>query len=172
MYRTKTYIAGDWTGDAELIEQLYRWNDSEYWALHFVDAHELTQARDSSLYCTIKSSLAERLNASKTFVLVVGTDTINLTKGHCMYCRSYDAWPKKCTRGYRVDYRSFIQYECDKAFRDDLRIVVIYNFASVCKEKCPEVLRYVGKHINAYYYDDGVRRWNYQAIKDAIMANN
>ena len=27
-YRTKTYIAGDWTGDSNLIEGLRRWNAS------------------------------------------------------------------------------------------------------------------------------------------------
>ena len=30
MYRTKTYIAGDWTGDKDLIDQLYTWNNSEH----------------------------------------------------------------------------------------------------------------------------------------------
>lgn len=171
-YRTRTYIAGDWTGDKDLIEQLYKWNESDYWALHFIDAHELMQARDSSLSCTIKRSLAERLNASKTFVLVVGAETKTLTKGSCRYCESYDSWPQKCKRGYCVDYRSYIKYECEKAFRDDLRIVVIYNYASVRREKCPDVLQYVGKHVNAYYNDNGVYRWNYQGIKDAIMANS
>ena len=68
-YRTKTYIAGDWTGDSDAIEQLYKWNDSKYWSLHFIDAHDLTQAKDSSLNCSIKASLKTRLDASKTFVL-------------------------------------------------------------------------------------------------------
>ena len=80
-YRTKTYIAGDWTGNQDLISKLYQWNDSDRWALHFVDAHDLTQARDSSLPCSIKRSLAQRLDASKTFVLVVGSQTNALTKG-------------------------------------------------------------------------------------------
>jgi len=30
-YRTKTYIAGDWTGDKNLIDELYEWNDSKHW---------------------------------------------------------------------------------------------------------------------------------------------
>ena len=68
-YRTKTYIAADWTGDKDAIDQLYKWNKSEYWELHFTDAHELTQARDSSLNCNIKKSLKERLDASKKFIL-------------------------------------------------------------------------------------------------------
>lgn len=25
-YRTKTYIAGEWDGDSDAIEQLYKWN--------------------------------------------------------------------------------------------------------------------------------------------------
>jgi len=87
-YKTRTYIAGDWTGDSDLIEQLSKWNDSNYWSLSFSDAHKLTQARDSSLPCSIKRSLSERLDASKTFVLIVGKDTNSLTKGSCQYCHN------------------------------------------------------------------------------------
>ena len=32
-YRTKTYIAGDWSGDKDAIEQIYKWKDSDYWGL-------------------------------------------------------------------------------------------------------------------------------------------
>ena len=66
MSRTKTYIAADWTGDSDAVEQLHKWNNSNYWSLSFVDAHELTQARDGSLNCSIKASLATRLDVSKT----------------------------------------------------------------------------------------------------------
>ena len=64
-YRTKTYLAADWSSDKNVVDEIYKWNESEYWSLHFVDAHDLTQARDTSLYCSIKKSLAERLDASK-----------------------------------------------------------------------------------------------------------
>ena len=60
-YRTRTYIAADWTGDIEVVDQLRKWNDSNYWGLSFTDAHDLTSARDTSLPCTIKESLRERL---------------------------------------------------------------------------------------------------------------
>ena len=69
-YRTKTYIAGDWTGDKDAIDKLYQWNTSKYWSLSFTDAHDLTKAKDSSLNCTIKRSLKVRMDASKTFVLI------------------------------------------------------------------------------------------------------
>ena len=168
-YRTKTYIAGDWTGDEDLIQQLYKWNESNYWGLHFTNAHELNQARDSSLACSIKKSLAERLDASKTFVLIVGEKTNKLTAGSCQHCASYSSWTKRCVRNHYVDYRSYIEYECEKADRDGIRIVVIYNYESVHKELCPEVLRYKGEHIRGYYITDGNFHWNYDEIKSAIM---
>ena len=169
IYRTKTYIAGDWTGDQDLISQLYKWNDRDDLRLSFTDAHELTQARDTSLPCSIKRSLAERLDASKTFVLIVGRDTDKLTKGSCRYCNSYDSYHGSCHRGHYVDYRSFIRYECEKAQRDGIRIVVLYNYADVNRSKCPDILRYEGTHINAYYYQGDKAYWNYSKIKDALM---
>ena len=169
-YRTRTYIAGDWSGDKDLIDKLYEWNNSCKWDLHFIDAHELTQARDTSLPCSIKRSLAERLDASKTFVLIVGNKTLSLTKGSCQYCDSYDAYHHSCHRGHTVDFRSFIDYECEKAKRDGLKIVVIYNSISIDRNKCPEAVRWYGKHVRALYYGtDGKLYWNYTEIRDAIM---
>ena len=106
--RTKTYIAGDWTGDADAIQQLMKWNDSNRWSLSFSDVHEEIQARDSSLNCSIKKSLYERMDMSKTFILVVGNDTKNLKAGSCGYCQSYNSWTGRCARGYWFDGRSYI----------------------------------------------------------------
>lgn len=33
LYRTKTYIAADWSGDYDAVEQLHKWNISNYWSL-------------------------------------------------------------------------------------------------------------------------------------------
>lgn len=73
--RTKTYIAGDWDGDSDAIQKLYDWNDNKSAPIHFTNAHDLTQARDSSLNCSIKQSLKTRLDASKRFILIVGDKT-------------------------------------------------------------------------------------------------
>ena len=51
-YRTRTYIAADWDTDSDAVEQLRKWNDSNYWSLNFSDAHDLTQARDSTVTCS------------------------------------------------------------------------------------------------------------------------
>ena len=167
-YRTKTYIAGDWTGDSDLIDQLYAWNEGSYWGLHFSDAHELAQARDTSLNCSIKKSLKERLDASKAFVLVVGRETDDLRAGSCAYCRDYGGYHSHCYRGHPLDMRSYIRYECDYAAEHIDRIVVLYNYASVHREMCPGPLRYRGLHLPAYQLDDCSATWRYQEIKDAI----
>lgn len=168
MSRTRTYIAGDWTGDKNAIDQLYKWNDGG-WSLSFIDAHELTQSRDGSLNCSIKKSLKERMDVSKTFVLVVGEQTDSLTAGGCQFCTSYNRWNLYCTRGHSIDYRSYIKYECDKAVEAGIKIIVLYNSTVINKNKCPSSLRYLGRHIAMKYRNqDGELHWNYVAIRDAI----
>jgi hypothetical protein len=167
-YRTKTYIAADWDGDKDAIDKLHEWNDSKYWSLSFTDAHDLTQARDGSLNCSIKSSLATRLDASKTFVLIVGSNTKSLRAGSCQYCGSLNSYTHYCARGRSVDYRSYIEFECEKAVRDGLKIVVLYNAASEDKSKCPDAVKYEGTHKAMCYYEDGKYYWDYQAVRTAL----
>lgn len=166
--RTKVYIAADWDGDKKAVEQLQKWNESDRWSLSFPDAHDMTQARDDSLNCSIKRSLSLRLNASKTFVLIVGENTISVRSGSCQYCRSYNHWGEFCARGMNIDYRSYIEYECEKAVNDRLKIVVLYNAAIINKTKCPQAVRGIGTHIPMWYYQDGKYYWDYYAIKNAI----
>ncbi len=168
VYRTKTYIAGDWDGDKDAIDQLHKWNDSYFWSLSFTDAHDLTQARDGSLNCSIKSSLATRLDASKTFVLIVGSTTKTVKSGSCQYCGSYNRWTGSCARGYSVDLRSYVEYECEKASRDRLKIVALYNAASVDKSKCPDAVKNIDTHVAMRYLKDGKYYWDYQAVKNAL----
>lgn len=169
-YRTKTYIAADWSKDKDAVDQLHTWNGSDKWSLSFTDAHEITQARDSSLNCSIKSSLAKRLDSSKTFILVIGSQTKSLRSGGCQYCMdSYNSSKQNCNRGYSIDYRSYIEYECEKALRDGLKIVVLYKYAMVNRSKCPEVLKFEGIHVPMFYLKDGAHYWNYKAVKDALI---
>ncbi len=179
-YRTRTYIAGEWDGDSDAIGQIYTWNAGNKWSFHFVDAHDFRQCYDSSMPCTIKNSLSERMSRSKTFVLVVGNSTKTARKGSCFY---YDCVNKRqsymgnyyCTvMGKTYSTESFIDYECRLAynawFRNEIKIVVLYNAASIDKSKCPDILRNVGTHkemksFNAYYGD---YRYDYQKVRAAI----
>ncbi|GHU07572.1 hypothetical protein FACS1894151_02090 [Spirochaetia bacterium] len=170
-YRTKTYIAADWTGDTDAIDQLHKWNDSNYWGLSFNDAHDITQSNDSSLNCSIKASLAMRLDVSKTFVLIVGRNTKSLTSGACFLCAGYskDFYGNiKCNNGHSISNKSFIEYECDKAVRDELNIVVLYNAATIDKSKCPDAVKNTGNHKAMCYYQNGKYYWDYQTVKTAL----
>lgn len=168
MYRTKTYIAADWTGDHDAVEQLHKWNDNRNLILSFTDAHDLTQSNDSSLNCSIKASLKKRMDVSKTFVLIVGKNTAKLRSGSCSLCNSYNSWTEACARGYWVDKRSYIDYECTKAIEAGIKLVVLYNACSIDKEKCPVSIRNIGTHVAMCYKKDGVEYWNYSAVRDAL----
>ncbi len=171
--RTKTYIAGDWDHDKEAIDKLYEWKENKMLDFDFIDAHELKQSRDTSLNCTIKRSLKERLNQSNVFVLVVGENTNTVTAGSCQYCQSYNSYIKYCARGYSVDYRSYIQYECEEAIKANMNIIVLYVADYICESFCPEFLRNKGNHVpmlkcvNWNYYV-----WDYVGINNAIKQAN
>lgn len=170
-YRTKTYIAADWDHDKEAVDQLYRWRNGQKWSLDFHDAHELTQSRDSSLPCSIKTSLKVRMNASKTFILIVGEHTDSVTKGSCHLCKSYNNYYGYCLKGYTANKQSFVKYECDKAVEAGIKIVVLYNDVRVDKSKCPLIVKYRGTHVAMIYKEaDGKYYWDYNAVKNALEA--
>lgn len=168
MARAKTYVAGDWEHDHDAVSQLYKWNEDSRYGLSFSNAHDLTQARDSSLNCSIKRSLSERLNKSKTFVLIVGDYTKSLRSGGCQLCGSYNSWTKSCARGYTIDYRSYVEYECEKAVKDGLNIIVLYNSTVCDKDKCPTILRNQGIHRKMQKWVGSKLYWDYQSVKEAF----
>lgn len=162
IYRTRTYIAGARDEDEDAINQLYKWKNSNYWSLDFVDAHEFVQSRDTSNSCSIKHSLCDRMQHSKLFVLIVGPKTNKVKSGSCLYCSHY--YNGRCYSGNSLSFNSFIEYECDKAIRDGMKIIVLYNSSYVCKDWCPQIIKYKGIHVamkNAY-------GWDYTKVKAAF----
>lgn len=164
-YRTKTYIAADFDHDKNAVDILFKWKEDGRLSFDFNDAHELTQAKDSSLACSIKRSLKERMDASKTFVLIVGDSTNLLTKGGCQLCGSYNSWTGSCARGHNSDTRSFVKYECEKAVEAGINIIVLYNSTSIDRSKCPESVRWRGYHVPMQYYRNGYYYWDYESVK-------
>ena len=84
IYKTRTYIAGDWDNDKDAVDQLRKWNDSNHWSLSFTDAHDLTSSRDSSLNCTIKSSKQKVQTRSRQKVIIKNPH--ECIKNICPYC--------------------------------------------------------------------------------------
>ena len=172
-YRTKTYLAGDWSGDIDAIEKIHTWNESDKYSLHFKDVHDYTSSYDTSNYCSIKKSLKKRMDVSKMFVLVVGEHTASITKGACFNCCFYQKFitlPPKCKLGYSINNSSYIDYECELAVKAGIDIVVLYNDTKVDRSKCPLAVRYRGKHIPmARIEEDGECYWDYKSVKAAII---
>jgi hypothetical protein len=161
-YRTKMYVAADWDNDIDAVNQLYKWNDSNRYAdLSFVNVHDFVQARDTSLYCSIKKSLSERMKMCKTFILIVGNKTNTITKGSCQYCNCFD----KCYyKGY-TNCDSYIEHECNLAIKSGLNIVVLYNSEKINRSLCPEQVRFIGIH--SPMKQNGL--YCYQNVKNAII---
>ena len=181
--RTCTYVAGDWTGDADAIDQIMTWNNGNKWSLHFTDVHSLTQSYDGSLNCSIKSSLRTRMGISKKFVLVVGSKTSSLRSGACYQCAWYKS-PKSifefasCGRNHLyIDNRSYVDFECDIAKNDfdqnKLDIVVLYNSVNVNKDLCPEPFKDIEKQFPMKKWIRDLQGnwhivWDYDTVRKAI----
>ena len=162
-----TYIAADFDHDREAVEHLHNLNERHI--INFLDAHKLQQSYDSSLPCSIKKSLKYRLENSYRFVLIVGAHTNTVTKGGCQLCESYNSYRQYCARGYSVDYRSYIKYECENAVNNELEIVVLYYATSVYRELCPEAVRNKGTHRRMLYRgSDGKLYWDDDSITLAL----
>ena len=165
-YRTKTYIAADWDNDLNAVEALRYWNEHKYWGLSFKDAHELSQIQsDSTNNCNIKKNCSYNLDYSKHFVLIIGEKTKSLRAGYWGYCKNYNY----CSYVYKNN-KSFVEFECDYAIRNNLPIIVLYNSTYVDKTKCIDSVIYRAKcHTPMLMRKwDGTIDWDYQGIKAAF----
>lgn len=61
-----------------------------------------------------------------------------------------------------------IEFECDKAVKDGIKIVVLYKACSVDRSKCPEAVRYKGTHAPMWKRENGQIYWDYQSVKNAL----
>ena len=165
--RNRTYFAADFDHDEDAIKHLH-WMKRQG-LIDFLDAHELQQSNDSSLACSIKKSLKYRMDNSYKFVLIVSSHTDTVSKGGCQLCGSYNSYGKYCAKGYSVDYRSFIKYECDEAVKAGIQVVVFYKTITVDRNLCPLAVRWKGTHQKMVYQGyDGQLYWDDSAIQQAM----
>ncbi|WP_321383514.1 TIR domain-containing protein [uncultured Enterococcus sp.] len=80
VYKTKTYVAFDGSNDINYYKTMKMWSENDKIDFTLNNAHDLKQARDSSLPESIKRSLRERIQASKIMILIVGKETHHHTK--------------------------------------------------------------------------------------------
>jgi len=71
-YRSRTFVSFDGDSDMHYYRLMTAWHQNDRSSFNFYNAHDLEQARDTSLEATIKASLARRMADSHVFVLLIG----------------------------------------------------------------------------------------------------
>jgi hypothetical protein len=74
------YACFDGDNDIHYYRLMQAWHANERFDFTFRNAHDITQARDTSTEETIKRSLRTRLNSSDVFIVLIGNSTRNLYK--------------------------------------------------------------------------------------------
>ena len=117
-YRNKTYVAFDADNDMNYYRLMQAWKQNDFSNFNFYDAHDLNNMRDWSNEDTIKRKLRERLQSTKVFVILVGSQT-------------------------RFHYK-FVKWEIEQAIKLDLPIIVINlnGSRSIDNDNCPPILRH------------------------------
>lgn len=116
-YRNRTFVSFDGDTDMHYYRLMTAWHQNDRSPFNFYNAHELEQARDSSLEATIKASLARRMAESSVFVLLVGDRTRFLYK--------------------------FVRWEMEQALARRLPIIAVNLNGTrfMDEERCPPLLR-------------------------------
>lgn len=111
----------------------------------------------------------------KTFVLVVGLQTSSLRSGSCQFCKRYVnstysfTGKSHCYSGGVIDTRSYVEFECEQAVKQGLKIIVLYNFFLVNKRFCPKSIENKGTHVAIRCIKNGKYDWDYGAVRDAFL---
>ena len=79
-YRNKVYVCFDGDKDIHYYRLMKAWHQTYHSTFSFSDAHELNQARDTSMESSIKRQLMERLRNTREFIVLIGESTRYLTK--------------------------------------------------------------------------------------------
>ncbi|TSD64482.1 molecular chaperone Tir [Inquilinus sp. KBS0705] len=112
------YTCFDGDNDIHYYRLMQAWHANDRFAFTFANAHDITQARDTSSEETIKRSLRLRLNSSDVLIVLVGQSTRNL-------------------------YR-FVRWEMEVALEKEMPIIVVNlnGERSMDSVLCPPILRH------------------------------
>jgi len=71
-YRNKVFVSFDGDNDIHYYRLMCAWHQNDNTPFNFANAHDISQARDTSLEESIKANLRQRLLNTKTFVVLIG----------------------------------------------------------------------------------------------------
>lgn len=126
-YRGRTFVSFDGDTDMHYYRLMTAWHQNDRSPFNFYNAHDLEQARDTSLESTIKASLARRMAESSVFVLLIGERTRFLYK--FVRWEIEQALARKLPIiGVNLNSTRFMdESRCPPILRDELAIYVSFN---------------------------------------------
>ena len=115
-YTNKIYVAFDADNDIRYYHLMQAWKKNDNTSFNFYDAHDLNNLMSYSSEETIKTKLRERLNNTKVFIILIGSNTKFL-------------------------YR-FVRWEIEQAIKRDLPIIAVNINGKRSKDSslCPSIL--------------------------------
>ena len=148
---TTCYACFDGDNDIRFYRLMQAWHVNEKFDFTFINAHDLTQSRDSSTEETIKRSLKTRLKASDVLVVLVGENTRSLYK--------------------------FVRWEIEVAIELGLSIVVVNldKKRSMNSDLCPPILRNeLAIHVPFGHkiIDFAIKKWPSSATRHRAAGKN
>ncbi len=116
-YVNKTYVAFDADNDIHYYRLMQAWKKNDNTTFNFYDAHDLNSLLSWSSEETIKAKLSQRLQNTKVFVLLVGSNTKYLYK--------------------------FVRWEIEQAIKRRIPIIVVNlnGKRSMDSTLCPPVVK-------------------------------
>lgn len=136
--RPVCYVCFDGDNDIKYYRLMKAWNENNKFNFNFNNAHDITQARDSSTEESIKRSLRTRLKASQILIVLLGESTKYLYK--------------------------YVRWEIEVAIELELAIIVVNldKSRSVNYERCPKILKEISAiHIpfGSHIIDYAINNW-------------
>ncbi len=149
-YRNKVFVSFDGDADIHYYRLMCAWKQSDKTDFNFFNAHDITQARDSSTEETIKRSLSQRLANSRVFVCLVGESTRYLYK--------------------------FVRWEMEQALNSGIPVICVNlnGKRSMDENRCPPIIRNeLAVHVsfNAAIIQYSLEYWpdeHYRLIKEKV----
>jgi len=184
-------------GDREVVKQLKQWSNDNRYSLEFVDMAEVrkgTVANDPDCrICDLKAEFNRQINASSAVIFIVGDKTKTRTAGNtceryfkiqydctCTPYKKNSEGSKSCKVGNRaavgqiedfnpVNCLSYLHHEFMQSICKNKPYIIIYNSSRKEEMWLPDYMtKYKEVAVPFWKYENGVRKGNYQLVKDAL----
>lgn len=195
------YISADYdanSGDRDVVEKLYKWDESQRHSLEFTDMAKVAKgsvAKDPDCrICDLKNEFNNQINKASVVIFVVGDKTASRVSGsgcnrvgklqndcQCTPYKQNTNGQQPCKVQNTVDVGpndnvgsinsfSYLKHEFKQAEKKNKTIIVVYNSLNKQPKWLPDYLKPYENEAFPFWTHDaaGNRVGDYQSIKSAL----